>query len=350
MTRHARTGARPTRLAARLGAGLGALALAAGLVVAAAPAASALAVDTNAWYQVVSRHSGKAIDVAGASTADGAAIHQWSRHSGTNQHFQFVDAGGGYYRIKARHSGKVIDIANASTTTGADVIQSTDNGGTSQQFRVVDTDSGYAKLVNRNSGMPLDLWAWSTADGARISQYADSGGANQQWQLIQVDGGGGQGGITWSLARAPNPTPDQQQAYGLITTAMNAAVARYNLSSLSKTITVHYDPSVPTANGNINGTIRFGSRASMNERTALHEISHTLGVGTSSRWRALGCGGTYTGAQATALLRQFDGQSAVITCDNQHFWPYGLNFDSEFSQTSADRHVDLVEAMVRDGL
>lgn len=167
----------------------------------------------------------------------------------------------------------------------------------------------------------------------------------------QADVEAEQSTITWTLVRASNPTQDQQQAYALITTAMNAAVARYNnLSDLGKSITVHYDPSVPTADGNINGTIRFGARASMNERTALHEISHTIGVGTSSRWGSLGCGGTYNGAQATALVKQYDGQSAVITCDGAHFWPYGLNYDSEFSQTNADRHVEIVEAMARDGL
>jgi hypothetical protein len=157
--------------------------------------------------------------------------------------------------------------------------------------------------------------------------------------------------VTWTLVRAQNPTADQQDAYNRIAAAMNAAVARYNnLSDLGKNVTVHYEPSVPTADGNINGTIRFGAKASMNERTALHEISHTLGVGTSSRWGALGCGGTYNGAQATALVRQYDGSSAAIKCDGSHFWPYGLNYDSEFSQTNADRHVEIVEAMVRDGL
>lgn len=160
-----------------------------------------------------------------------------------------------------------------------------------------------------------------------------------------------QGTLSWRLVRAQNPTADQQRAYDLITRAMNAAVARYNnLSGLTKSITAHYEPSVPTADGNINGTIRFGSTASMNERTALHEISHTIGVGTSGKWGSLGCGGTFKGAATTALVRQYDGASAKITCDSQHFWPYGLNFDSEFSQTNADRHVKIVETMVRDGL
>ncbi|ELS58837.1 hypothetical protein STVIR_0169 [Streptomyces viridochromogenes Tue57] len=157
--------------------------------------------------------------------------------------------------------------------------------------------------------------------------------------------------ITWTLERASNPTQDQRTAYDLITRAMNAAVARYNnLSDLGKTITVRYDPGVPTADGNINGTIRFGNRSYMTERTALHEIAHTIGVGTSSGWSRLGGSGTWTGAQATALVRQFDGSGAKLSTGGGHFWPYGLNYENEFSNTAADRHVRIVAAMVRDGL
>ncbi|MEU0411899.1 hypothetical protein ABZ307_29315 [Streptomyces griseorubiginosus] len=158
--------------------------------------------------------------------------------------------------------------------------------------------------------------------------------------------------ITWTLERAGNPTADQQSAYTRITSAMNAAVNRYNnLSDLGKSITVRYDPSVPTADGNLNGTIRFGSnRSYMTERTALHEIAHTIGVGTSAGWSRLGGSGTWTGAQATALVRQYDGSSAKLSTGGGHFWPYGLNYENEFSGTAADRHVRIVDAMVHDGL
>jgi hypothetical protein len=158
--------------------------------------------------------------------------------------------------------------------------------------------------------------------------------------------------ITWTLSRAPNPTPDQQDAYARITSAMDTAVARYNaLSDLGKVITVSYVPGVPTADGNINGSIRFGSnRSYMSERTALHEIAHTLGVGLSSGWQALSAGGPWRGGQAVALVRQYDGPNAVINTGGGHFWPYGLNYDNEFSQTNAERHVLVVAAMKRDGL
>jgi arabinan endo-1,5-alpha-L-arabinosidase len=149
--------------------------------------ANAATIDPSAFYQLVSRHSGKALTIAGGSTADGAGLVQQSG-SATNQQFQFVDSGGGFYRLRARHSGKAVDVYQRSTADGANVVQWSDLNGTNQQFSVVDTTAGYVKLINRNSGKALDVWEWSMADGARISQYTDTGGNNQQWQLIQVGG------------------------------------------------------------------------------------------------------------------------------------------------------------------
>ncbi|PZG01734.1 pectate lyase [Micromonospora deserti] len=164
---------------------------AAGVLTAiGATGASAATIDTNAWYQLVSRHSGKAIDVCGQSTADRACIQQWDRANQANQQFQFVSSGSGYYRLKARHSGKVIDVLDWSTADGASLIQWPDTNGANQQWRVIDTDSGYVKLINRHSGKAMDVWEWSTGNGGRISQYTDTSGRNQQWQLNKVDGGG----------------------------------------------------------------------------------------------------------------------------------------------------------------
>ncbi|MDH6447835.1 MULTISPECIES: hypothetical protein [unclassified Streptomyces] len=197
----------------------------------------------------------------------------------------------------------------------------------------------------RKAAVGTALAAVLLAAGPGIAQAAPPPAAAPREQVAAAT-------ITWTLERAGNPTADQQAAYTLITSAMNAAVARYNnLSDLGKSITVRYDTSVPTADGNLNGTIRFGAnRSYMTERTALHEIAHTIGVGTSSGWTSLGGSGTWTGAQATALVRQFDGSSAKLSTGGGHFWPYGLNYENEFSGTAADRHVRIVAAMVRDGL
>ncbi|ONK16043.1 RICIN domain-containing protein [Streptomyces sp. MP131-18] len=168
---------------------LAALLAAVSLVALPASSASAAVIDTSAYYQLISRHSGKAIDISERSTANGAGVIQWTPGTAANQQFQFVDSGNGYYRIMARHSGKVLDVEGWSTANGANVMQWTDNNAVNQQFSVVDIDSQYVQLINRNSGKALEVWEQSTADGGRISQYTDNDGPNQQWRLVKVDGG-----------------------------------------------------------------------------------------------------------------------------------------------------------------
>ncbi|TDE33296.1 RICIN domain-containing protein [Actinomadura sp. 6K520] len=170
--------------------------LAIGMLVAVKPApADAATVDTNAWYVLVNRGSGKALDVSDASTGDGARVHQWTRHDAANQQWQFVDSGGGFYRLKARHSGKVLDVAGASTADGAAIQQWADHNGANQQFRLADSDAGHVRLIGRSSGKAVEVQGASTADGANVVQYTDWGGANQQWQLVELSsGGGGDGG------------------------------------------------------------------------------------------------------------------------------------------------------------
>ncbi|GAA4984567.1 hypothetical protein HD597_003617 [Nonomuraea thailandensis] len=166
--------------------------LLASLLVAAQPA-DAATVDTNAWYVLVNRNSGKALDVYNLATNDGARITQWSRNNGNQQQWQFVDSGGGYYRIKSRHSGKVLDVYNFSTANGGAIVQWADLNGTNQQWRLADSPDGHVRLINRNSNKALEVQGASTADGANIVQYDDWGGNNQQWQLVRVDGGGNPG-------------------------------------------------------------------------------------------------------------------------------------------------------------
>ncbi|MFC3890715.1 non-reducing end alpha-L-arabinofuranosidase family hydrolase, partial [Lentzea rhizosphaerae] len=168
-----------------------AVAVVGGMLTAVSTSASAATVDTSAWYVLVNRSSGKALDVNGASTADGASLIQWTRTNSTNQQFQFVDAGSGYYKLRARHSGKVVDVRGASTADGAVVQQWTDSGGTNQQFSLSDSSGGYVRLLGRNSGKAVEVQGASAADGAAVVQWSDWGGNNQQWQLVQVGGGGG---------------------------------------------------------------------------------------------------------------------------------------------------------------
>ncbi|WP_433517918.1 non-reducing end alpha-L-arabinofuranosidase family hydrolase [Nonomuraea sp. CA-143628] len=162
--------------------------LLAGLLVAG-QSADAATVDPNAWYVLVNRNSGKALDVYNQSTADGGRITQWTRNNGNQQQWQFIDSGGGYYRLKSRHSGKVLDVYNFSTANGGSIVQWTDGNGTNQQWKLADSSDGYVRLISRHSNKALEVQGASTTDGANIVQYDDWGGNNQQWQLVPVGGG-----------------------------------------------------------------------------------------------------------------------------------------------------------------
>ena len=75
----------------------------------------------------------------------------------------------------------------ASTADGAAIVQWTDANGTNQQFSIQDID-GYIQLIARNSGKAVEVQGASTADGGNIVQYADWNGTNQQWQLVRLGG------------------------------------------------------------------------------------------------------------------------------------------------------------------
>ncbi|KAB1162357.1 glycosyl hydrolase [Micromonospora sp. AMSO12t] len=171
------------------------------VAVDAAPAAAAT-VDTSAWYVLLNRNSGKALDLYASATNDGARISQWTRNDGANQQWQFLDSGGGYYRLKSRHSGKVLDVHNWSTADGGAIVQWSDTNATNQQFRLADSDGGHVRLISRHSGKVVEVQGASTADGGNIVQYSDWNGANQQWQLVRVDSGNPPSGGT-GCGRAP---------------------------------------------------------------------------------------------------------------------------------------------------
>ncbi|MGM1058439.1 family 43 glycosylhydrolase [Saccharothrix sp. Mg75] len=161
--------------------------LLAGTVVAVPPAAAAT-VDTTAWYVLVNRNSGKALDVYDLATNDGARISQYARNDGAWQQWRFVDSGGGYYRLRSRHSGKVLDFPSTADRTG--LVQNADADRTGQQFRLADSDNGHVRLLNRAGGKAVDVLDFSTADGAQVIQWPDTGAANQQWQAVKLSAAG----------------------------------------------------------------------------------------------------------------------------------------------------------------
>ncbi|MEW9700457.1 M6 family metalloprotease domain-containing protein [Paenibacillus sp. SI8] len=141
---------------------------------------------SGAIYKLTALNSGKNLDVAGGSTADGANVQQWSNNGNLQQQWKVVDVGNGYYKLISQSSGKVLDVAGGSTADGANVQQWTDNGNAQQKWKIVDVGSGYYKLISQFSGKVLDVAEGSTADGANVQQWTDNGNAQQKWKFTLV--------------------------------------------------------------------------------------------------------------------------------------------------------------------
>ena len=156
-----------------------------------------------------------------------------------------------------------------------------------------------------------------------------------------------EGGVTYTLHKSANPTSDEEDAYRRITTVMDSAVKLYNTySNLSKFINVYYSPGVPTAEASSNGDLRFGeNRSYMVVPTAMHEMGHTMGIGTTQEYWDACQDGVFRNDKVQAKLRELSGNpSDELHCDRQHIWPYGLNQASEAkSEKDLIIHVQLVD-------
>jgi len=143
-------------------------------------AAGTVSATSSGWERLTLRHSGQCLDVRSGSTANNAAVVQFTCNGGTNQQWRLQSVGGGYYQVVARNSEKCLDVTSASTADGAALIQYACGSGTNQQWSL-STSGGYVSLVARHSGKCADLPSSSTAANTQLKQYPCNGGANQQF-------------------------------------------------------------------------------------------------------------------------------------------------------------------------
>ena len=141
---------------------------------------------------------------------------------------------------------------------------------------------------------------------------------------------------------------------------MDSACWYYNrYTTFRGNIYVYYNAGIPTAQSNYHGSIGFGPNTTyMWVGTAMHEMAHFVGSGTTLAWQSKLVNGIWTGTVASNLLKNATGE--ILKGDNNsnpiHFWPYGINYKSEITnlgsvtnqQNALILHCKLVKAMVID--
>ncbi|MCS6995489.1 MAG: RICIN domain-containing protein [Casimicrobiaceae bacterium] len=148
---------------------------------------------------IVSRATGKCVDVERSRREDGVNIRQWHCNGTDAQLWDVIDLGRGEHAIVSRASGKVMDVYG-DYRSGANVAQQTWYGSAHQRWRIEPAGRGFSRFINVGSGKCLDLEGGRGEDGVNIQQYDCHGGENQQWR-IEIRGSGPQ----WSARPDPNP-------------------------------------------------------------------------------------------------------------------------------------------------
>ncbi|WP_431910644.1 ricin-type beta-trefoil lectin domain protein [Nonomuraea jabiensis] len=117
--------------------------------------------------------AGKCVDVAGGSSADGAAVQLYTCNGTAAQ--QWTRPGDGTLRAL----GKCLDVVDRGTADGSKLQLWSCSGGANQQW----TYTSGRDLVNPAANKCADVTGNSSADGTRLQIWTCTGAANQKWTL-----------------------------------------------------------------------------------------------------------------------------------------------------------------------
>ncbi|MFF1280506.1 lectin [Streptomyces sp. NPDC058299] len=140
-------------------------------VITVSPAAAATGTITGL--------GGKCLDVAGASSTNGAAVQLYDCNGTAAQQWTVGSDG------TIRALGKCLDVTGNSTANGARLQLWDCGGGANQKWTV----SAARDIVNPQADKCLDVTGNTSANGTAIQIWSCTGAANQKWTAPAADGG-----------------------------------------------------------------------------------------------------------------------------------------------------------------
>ena len=143
---------------------------------------------TGTWFILTA--SGMALDIRDHNSNSGVPIHQWTRHDGRSQQWNFERQENGTYVIRNVLSNSVMDIQHHRTENGVRVHQWWGRRNQqSQRWRIVRVDNQHVRISNALTGLNLDIDNANLNNrGQQLQQWANRSGQGQLFRLIPIEG------------------------------------------------------------------------------------------------------------------------------------------------------------------
>ena len=126
-------------------------------------------------YKLVSKASGKALDIIAAGVSDGAWVHQWEDIPHIGSQLWLVEpAEDGCYKIKAHFTGKCLDVVGISQDTGAHLQIWEDVDGDNQKWRIEEVKAAPKKTAAKKPATKKDSVEKPEAKSASKTAAKDS--------------------------------------------------------------------------------------------------------------------------------------------------------------------------------
>ena len=134
-------------------------------------------------YIVQSVSDGRALDVSGASFAQGTNVQAWVDNSTGAQRWRVKSAGEGIITLQCARSNMALDVVDYGTAPGTNVQVWLPTGTTAQQFVPIPTGDGYFYLQSVCNGLYLDVADGGGWDGANVQVWTPNETAAQKFSF-----------------------------------------------------------------------------------------------------------------------------------------------------------------------
>ena len=143
-------------------------------------------VDGAEYYLVSKVNNGFALDISGASRAQGTMAQLWRLNwTGAQQFKVSKKSGTNKYEIKNVNSGLYFDAVGAGRTKGTRLHQWQRNGTCAQEWSLEKQPDGYYKVRSGCSNLVLDIWYARMQDGTVVCLWNDQNLDAQKWKLVR---------------------------------------------------------------------------------------------------------------------------------------------------------------------